>query len=128
MFGIRYKVLCPKCKKLFEADHGITPYYKIKGKSNGRYCVEWCTHCDHKFYRLELDEATFLARHRRLTIQEAVEERLKMIQFYRNTDEYDGEGVTNLVTDIYNIPEEDICVDLDAVDKQDIECVGCCCY
>ena len=128
MFGIRYKVLCPKCKKLFEADHGITPYYKIKGKGRGRYCAEWCTHCDHKFYRLELDETTFLARHRGLTIQEAVAERLSIIEFYRKVDDYDVQNVTDLVTRIYDIPEEHICVDVDSVAKADLESAGCCCY
>lgn len=128
MVGIRYKVVCPKCKKLFEADHGITHYYKIEGKGDARYCVEWCYYCGHGFYRMELDESTFLARNRGLTIQEAVEERLKMIQVYRKTDESDIESVTNLVTDIYNIPEEDICVDLNAVPYEDLESAGCVCY
>lgn len=128
MFGIRYKVLCPKCKQMFVADHGITPYFRINRRINGRYCQEDCTECGHKFFKLELDEQTYLARVNGLSVSEAIEERLSMIRSYRKTDDIDVQCITNLVTDIYSIPEQDICIDLDSVSVEDLVPVGCCCY
>lgn len=57
MFGIRYEVKCPFCGETYEADHGITNYYKIKGKEHlGEYVKEHHWECGNSFLRLCADE------------------------------------------------------------------------
>ena len=48
MFGYRYDLTCPFCQKQYEADHGITAFYKIKDI----LCVdEHCLHCNTQYIR-----------------------------------------------------------------------------
>lgn len=118
MFGIRYKVLCPKCKKMFEANHGITTYYKLPRQSHRfDYCVENCPHCKHSFFRIRLDEDIHSARIRGLTIDECVEEKLNMIHSYRTTTLDENKVIRALIEKQYNIPSEELSIPVTSVPK-----------
>lgn len=57
MFGIKYTVVCPRCRTAYETDHGITKYYKISGRGNNQdYCRETCLNCNLEFFHLGGDE------------------------------------------------------------------------
>lgn len=48
MFGYRYNLICPFCGKKYEADHGITAFFKI---NDILYIEEHCYDCDTRYIR-----------------------------------------------------------------------------
>lgn len=56
MFGLRYNLVCPKCKEIFEANHAGTSYYRIRGRPDDvEYIEEQCSECGYKYYRACID-------------------------------------------------------------------------
>lgn len=57
MFGLRYDTRCPYCNGVYEADHGITSYFKRKGLEDlGEYIEEHCRICGTTYYSLCVTE------------------------------------------------------------------------
>lgn len=84
MFGISYKTKCPCCGKIYEANHGGTSFYKIKGQEElGEYIEEWCPHCDKPYLRLNCDSNIILMRELGKTLNEAIECKISMVESHR---------------------------------------------
>lgn len=124
----RFLVYCPKCKKHFATSRSTVQYYKLPDKGNTPYSKELCTVCGYQFYSAALDARTVVAKLRELSTQDAVSEMLHMISCYRDVTEADKKIATQLVTDVYSFPDEDLYIDITAVDKQCVEPAGCVWY
>lgn len=118
MFGIRYEVKCPFCGETYEADHGITNYYKIKGKEHlGEYVEEHHWGCGNSFFRLCIDKDIYKLKTDGLTLEQAIEKTIEqIIAKYSYADKQtvtseEYNRIKNECTHIYeNVTEADIYV------------------
>lgn len=121
MFGIRYTVVCPRCRTAYETDHGITNYYKISGKGNDQdYCHETCPNCNLEFFHLGGDEFVLSSRYHGLTSSECAADKIKMMRHFRKVSISEEEHVCSVIDELYAIPLEDIAIPVSDVKEEDI--------
>ena len=107
MFGLRYDTKCPICGKVYEANHGITSYYKIRGKEHlGEYIEERHWECGAKYLRLCVDNCIFNMKESGISLEDAInkeiENKAKKLSYYKTLPEYIIESIKEECEHIYN--------------------------
>ena len=130
MFGLRYDTKCPICGKNYEADHGITPYYKIRGKEHlGEYVEERHYECNSRYLRLCIDKKIYDMKNNGLPLEEAINREIRIWTNRRRNymgasyelDQDTIDNITESCNNIYkNITEDDLYLFYDNLTDEDL--------